>query len=162
MAPVLRIFERPLPRVIERFPITYGPSGIGRNSRGGVTTNATIYLPRVNKYAVRALGESYGCVCVKIVAPAQRIPWICPGELPPRWKSTTALWKVSLRRRFSPRGNFALPRWFIHAFCTRFIRRRLFLLLSVACHVGFAMRSLCEAPVISRDDIRLEQCESNN
>lgn len=88
------------------------------------------------------IGELRSCLCKNCSA---SVPWICPSELLPRWNRRDH----SMKSFSSVRKLRLAPRWFIHAFCARFIRRRLFLSLSVAyTTVGFVMRSLCEVYVI--------------
>jgi len=92
--------------------------------------------------------RNYGRVCVKIVyASAVYLEFVPVSYLHVRIDDRP------MKSFLSTRKLPTLLRWFIHVFCTRFIRRRLFLLLSVACHVGFVTRSLCEVHVIPRDDI---------
>jgi len=130
---------------MKRFPITFAASGIGRNSRTKSPPRMPLYIYR-NKRA--RSDRNYGRVCVKIVyASAVYLEFVPVSYLHVRIDDRP------MKSFLSTRKLPTLLRWFIHAFCTRFIRRRLFLLLSVACHVGFVTRSLCEVHVIPRDDI---------
>jgi len=100
--------------------------------------------------------RNYGCVCVKIVyASMAYLEFVPVSYLHVRIDDRP------MKSFLSTRKLPTRPRWFIHAFCTRFIRRRLFLLLSVACYVGFVTRSLCEVHVILWNDIRLEKATIN-